>query len=78
MTHPSFSVYGADNDELEYQSAMSADNSGDEEPPALVSASDLVNLEDPEPAKVPITIVTGYLGAGSSHSSVKLKVCHKC
>jgi hypothetical protein len=46
---------------------MSANHSDDDEPPALLSTEDLVNLEDLELSKVPITIVTGYLGAGSSY-----------
>jgi hypothetical protein len=49
---------------------MSSENSEDDEPPALLSTEDVIHLEDLELAKVPITIVTGYLGAGSSYFSL--------
>jgi len=38
----------------------------DEEPPALVSTEIPLDLEDLQLSKAPITIVTGYLGAGSA------------
>ncbi|RPB03229.1 cobW-domain-containing protein [Choiromyces venosus 120613-1] len=38
----------------------------DEEPPALVSAENPLNLEELQLSKAPITIVTGYLGAGKT------------
>ncbi|KAI6709479.1 cobW/HypB/UreG [Diplocarpon mali] len=44
-------------------------NIDDEEPPLLVDAeevADLVSLEQADPTKVPITIVTGYLGSGKT------------
>ncbi|CUS09522.1 unnamed protein product [Tuber aestivum] len=47
---------------------MSSDRSDadDEEPPALVSTEISLNLEGLQLSKAPITIVTGYLGAGSA------------